>query len=130
MPTLFFLQANRSIVGRLAVEQSRLVEKSGQSKDLAGNHPTGEGLSSVVRSICLFCAMQGALDLIDGFSYQYLEAILIVLMNPDINQDVISFCQREIANFVKCEFYRYSLLAEYILRLYFDRSLPFALLVV
>lgn len=74
--------------------------------------------------------MQGALDLIDGFSYQYLEAILIVLMNPDINQDVISFCQREIANFVKCEFYRYSLLAEYILRLYFDRSLPFALLVV
>ena len=74
--------------------------------------------------------MQSALTLIDDISYQYLETILIVLMNPDINSDIVSFCQREIANFVKCEFYRYSLLAEYILRLYFDRSLPFALLVL
>lgn len=65
---------------------------------------------------------QNALTLVDGMSYQYLETILIVLMNPDINSDIVSFCQRGIACILKNNLNRVTLLAEFIFQLYFDRK--------
>lgn len=66
--------------------------------------------------------MQSALTLVDEISYQYLETILIVLMNPDINSDIASFCQRRIAGIIKSNWSRVTLLAEFIFQLYFDRK--------
>ena len=66
--------------------------------------------------------MQSALTLVDEISYQYLETILIVLMNPDINSDIVSFCQRRIAGIIKSNWNRVTLLAEFIFQLYFDRK--------